>query len=138
MDWNSNLTLDKVALNDSSYNELWIGFDQMFGSFISSRSNDFARLGSAIGDNTHVTTAKIELYDRLALDVNNQEFFNGLKSNSSSVGKGPNRPRPQQATTAQTDQGSSRRGPRRARLVASVPCQAPTKPSGLTLDTPMV
>jgi len=83
MDWNSSFTLDNVIQNSSSCRELWIGVDQMMGSFISSRRSDFERLGSALEDNSFVTNVELELHDGLALDANNEEFFNGLRQNTS-------------------------------------------------------
>ena len=67
MDRYSEITLDRVVQNDRSCTELWIGsYDPcegiMNGSFTSSDSNDFSVLGTAIGNNTHLTCLHIELF----------------------------------------------------------------------------
>ena len=45
--------------------------------------NDFSRLGSGIGVNTHLTSLRVWIDEVVALDVTNNEFYDGLKQNSS-------------------------------------------------------
>ena len=81
MDRHSNFTLDSIARNDSSCTELWIGYQHTFGSFTSSDNNDFSALGTAIGNNTHLTYLHIAPCP--GLDVTNGEFFDALRRNNS-------------------------------------------------------
>jgi len=54
------------------------------GEFNSSNSDDYDRLGTAIGNNTHLTKLKLDnLYDNVALNTTNENFYNGIRNNSS-------------------------------------------------------
>ena len=45
--------------------------------------SDYSRLGTAIGNNTHMETLMVALDGAPTLDIANTEFFDGLKRNSS-------------------------------------------------------
>ena len=83
MNNNSEETLCRVEQNDDEVTELWIGYPNIDGEFLSSDAGDYSRLGAAIGNNTHLTKLWITLNDEDPLDTANTEFFNGLKRNSS-------------------------------------------------------
>ena len=70
--------------NDDGLRKLWIGYSNFDGGFKSSDASDYSRLGAAIGNNIHLKTLKVDLIDEEdSLDAANNEFFNGLKRNSS-------------------------------------------------------
>ena len=88
MNNNSEETLRRVEQNDGDLTELYIGelllgFSDVDGEFQSSDASDYSRLGTAIGNNTHLTKLRVYLGANQALDIANNEFFNGLKRNSS-------------------------------------------------------
>ena len=82
MDSRSQETLRMVEENDDTLTHLQIGIDYNIG-FSSTDGDDFSRLGAAIGDNTHLTTLVVILRDVGDLSVTNNEFYDGLKQNSS-------------------------------------------------------
>jgi len=54
------------------------------GEFHSSNSDDYDRLGTAIGNNTQLTQLMIDnLYNKIILDVINERFYDGIRNNSS-------------------------------------------------------
>ena len=80
-------TLRKVEENDAGLKSLLIGGqfalclqDRLFNS---TNGDDFSRLGAAIAENTHLTSLVVNLSDTYALDVRNNELYEGIKSNSS-------------------------------------------------------
>ena len=79
MDDNSQDTLRQIEQNDDQLTALRIGN----WGFISSDASDYSRLGAAIGNNTHLESFVVALDDEDSLDATNNEFFNGLKRNSS-------------------------------------------------------
>jgi len=79
----SQETLRKVEENDAELTILWICNTYLGGMFNSTDGDDFSRLGSAIGENTHLTRFEVVLRDTVALDVTNNEFYDGIKQNSS-------------------------------------------------------
>ena len=85
MDSNSQETLRRIEQNNAGLSLLWMGNSDFDGGFISSDASDYLRLGAAIGNNNHLTKLWMNLYanQALGLDVANNEFFNGLKRNSS-------------------------------------------------------
>ena len=61
-----------------------IGYSDIDGRFASSDASDYSRLGAAIGNNIHLKTLDVDLVDEEdPLYAANNEFFNGLKRNSS-------------------------------------------------------
>ena len=82
MDSRSQETLRRVEENDDTLVALRIGNDYRIG-FNSTDGYDFSRLGTCIGENTHLTTLAVVLPDAVALSVTNNEFYDGLKQNSS-------------------------------------------------------
>ena len=81
MDGHSQETLRMVEENDDELTRLWIcGGIPGSGVFTSTDGDDFSRLGAAIGENTHLQYLEVELYE---LVTNNNEFYDGLKKNSS-------------------------------------------------------
>ena len=80
MDNYSQRTLRRIEQNDAGLRELWMGND---GLFITSDASDYSRLGAAIGNNTHLTKLVVNPAQTPTLDIANNEFFNGLKRNSS-------------------------------------------------------
>ena len=83
MDSNSQKTLRQIERNDAGLRELWIGYSDFDGGFISSDAGDYSRLGTAIGNNTHLAQLVFRTDNECALDIANNEFFDGLKRNSS-------------------------------------------------------
>ena len=83
MNGNSQKTLRRIEQNDAGLIKLWIGYSGNVGWFKSSDASDYSRLGAAIGNNNHLTKLRVCLGAIQALDVANEEFFNGIKSNSS-------------------------------------------------------
>ena len=54
------------------------------GEFNSSNSDDYDRLGTAIGNNTQLTKLMLDnLYDNVTLNATNENFYNGIRNNSS-------------------------------------------------------
>ena len=49
------------------------------GVFYSTDGDDFSRLGDYIGRNTHLTDLVVALGGGIALDVTNNEFYEGIK-----------------------------------------------------------
>ena len=93
MDRLSENTLRKIEQNDDALKKLWIGRNcvrkKFDGAFNSSESQDFSRLGAAIGNNTHLTSLVIDddVDNESALTVTNSEFFDGLKRQNTSIHK---------------------------------------------------
>ena len=87
MDTCSQETLRKIEQNDAALKILWIGSffvrKKYDGAFNSSNSEDYSRLGAAIGNNTHFTALGVADFDESSLTVTNSEFFDGLKQNMS-------------------------------------------------------
>ena len=89
MDRRSENTLHKIERNNATWTKLWIGriyvHNNSVGAFNSSSSEEFSRLGAAIGDNTHLSTLIVadDFDNESALIVTNREFFDGLKQNTS-------------------------------------------------------
>ena len=78
-------TLNRVEQNDETLKELRIGVGGVenieAGLYFSRDGNyDFSRLGASIGENTHLTSLKINIADVCTI---NKDFFRGLKQNSS-------------------------------------------------------
>ena len=84
MDRLSENTLHRIEQNDDALSELRIGGSLSKGEFHSSNSDDFSRLGAAIGNNTHLTELIVDLH-RNSLAVEDRGFYDGLKRNSSIV-----------------------------------------------------
>ena len=82
MDSRSQETLRMVEENDDTLTKLRIGIDYNIG-FNSTDGDDFSRLGAAIEENTHLTDLWVVLSHAVALDVTNNEFYDGHKQNSS-------------------------------------------------------
>ena len=80
MDPSSLQTLRRVEENDATFTELYIGGMEIT-SFNSSNSRDFSHLGASIAQNTNVKTLSFNFVHNL--DAMNNEFFDGLKYNSS-------------------------------------------------------
>ena len=80
MDSHSQETLRRVEENDAELTELRICEASRDGVFISTDGADFSRLGAAIGKNTHLQRLAVHA---VALGVTNNEFYEGLKQNSS-------------------------------------------------------
>ena len=83
MNSNSKKNLRRIEQNDVECTDLQLGYSVIFEEFKSSDASDYSRLGAAIGNNTHLTSFSITLNDEDPLDAANNEFFNGLKRNSS-------------------------------------------------------
>ena len=85
MNSNSHETLRRIEQNDAQFTELQMGYSDNDGRFISSDDSDYSRLGAAIGNNNHLKMLFVTLDDdeEDVLDATNNEFFNGLKRNSS-------------------------------------------------------
>ena len=79
MNSNSQETLRRIEQNYAGLSLLWINPR----GFQSNDASDYSRLGAAIGNNTHLTKLNVELDEVDPLDVANEEFFDGLKRNSS-------------------------------------------------------
>ena len=73
MDNCSQETLRRIEQNDTEFT----------GLQTSSDASDYSRLGVAIGNNTHLKTLVVALDEEGSLDVASNEFFDGLKRNSS-------------------------------------------------------
>lgn len=88
MDEISQVTLGKVQQNSERFAILELGKYSMnmnsicMGQFNSTESGDFCILGEAIGKNTCLTTLQVALRP-IELGTTNQQFYNGLKRNSS-------------------------------------------------------
>ena len=88
MDEISQVTLGKVKQNSERFAILELGKYSMnmnsicMGQFNSTESGDFCILGEAIGKNTCLTTLQVALRP-IELGTTNQQFYNGLKRNSS-------------------------------------------------------
>ena len=85
MDRVSQETLRRVEENDETLTELSIR-DYGDGGIFNSTANgdDYSRLGTFIGENTHLTTLTVaEEYERPAFKNTNREFFDGLIHNTS-------------------------------------------------------
>ena len=71
MDKRSRKTLRKIEQNYASLRELMIGRRfvgiSFTGAFTSSDSEDYSRLGAAIGNNTHLTRLEVADFDESAL-----------------------------------------------------------------------
>ena len=89
MDKRSEKTLHKIGQNDGALEKLWIGSyfvsEKWNGAFNSSDSEDYSRLGAAVGENNHLTELFVADFDESALTVTNSEFFDGLKQNTPSI-----------------------------------------------------
>ena len=87
MDKRSEKTLRKIEQNDDALTNVLIGSyfvsNNNDGAFNSSDSEDYSRLGAAIGNNTHLTLLVVADFDESALTVTNSEFFDGLKRKTS-------------------------------------------------------
>ena len=83
MDNHSQNMLRRVEANDVECTGLWIGHPDFHDGFISSDASDYSRLGAAIGNNTYLEELVVALDDEDSLDAANNEFFDGLKRNSS-------------------------------------------------------
>ena len=85
MEDNSQDTLRRIEQNDAQFMDLQIGNYHYLGWFKSSDSSDYSRLGTAIGNNTHITKLvfRIDNEEECVLGAANNDFFNGLKRNSS-------------------------------------------------------
>ena len=84
MDSLSQNTLRRVEQNGAALSKLRIGganYDA--DAFTSSYGDDYARLGTAIGNNTHITNLVIDLRDVNSLTIEERGFYDGLKHNSS-------------------------------------------------------
>ena len=81
MDPSSLQTLRRVEENDATLTELNIGGGMEITSFNSGNSRDFSHLGASIAQNTNVKTLSFNFVHNL--DAMNNEFFDGLKYNSS-------------------------------------------------------
>ena len=92
MDSRALTTLRRVEQNDDTLSSLLIGSSQSLrigsslseGVFHSSDSDDYLRLGAAIGNNTHLETLTVDLHGS-SLSVEDRGFYDGLKRNSSIV-----------------------------------------------------
>ena len=84
MNSNSQDTLRRIEQNDDRLKRLWIGNTEYHWGFVSSNASDYTRLGTAIGKNTHLSSLTVALdVEEDPLDAANNEFFDGLKRNSS-------------------------------------------------------
>ena len=101
MDAHSQETLRRIEQNDATLTTLRIGYTydpearvNQDGTFYSRDSDDFSRLGASIKENTHLTDLIVLLngYGAVgftsspgvfALDLTNEEFYEGVKQNSS-------------------------------------------------------
>ena len=83
MDSTSQKMLRRIEQNDDQLTTLRISSALLGDRFASSHASDYSRLGAAIGNNTHLKSLIVALDYECALDVANNEFFNGLKRNSS-------------------------------------------------------
>ena len=87
MDKHSENTLRKIEQNDDALTELLIGRSYVRnnynGAFNSSSSEDYSRLGAAIGNNTHLSELSVADFDDRVLTVTNRRFFDGIKRNTS-------------------------------------------------------
>ena len=83
MNSNSKETLRRIEQNDAQFTELYLGHSSLDGGFQSSDASDYSQLGAAIGNNIHLTKLRVFLDANQALNIENTEFFNGLKRNSS-------------------------------------------------------
>ena len=73
MDRLSENTLHRIEQNDDALSELRIGGSLSKGEFHSSNSDDFSRLGAAIGNNTHLTELIVDLHGN-TLSVEDRGF----------------------------------------------------------------
>jgi len=78
----SKKTLQRIENDDGPW-ELSIGNEDndFGGSGVS--GEDFSKLGTAISNNTRIAKLVIDVENTVVLDVSNQEFYGGLKQNSS-------------------------------------------------------
>ena len=87
MNSNSQKTLRRIEQDDTEFDDqlttLRIGSPDFDGGFKSSDASDYSRLGVAIRNNTHLTKLTVALDEEDSLDAASNEFFNGLKRNSS-------------------------------------------------------
>ena len=79
----SQETLRRVEENDETMTELYIGDYGGVGELNSANGDDYSRLGTFIGENTHLRTLTVTEYERQALKNTNAEFFDGLIHNTS-------------------------------------------------------
>ena len=82
MDSHSQETLRRIEQNNDTLIQLSLG-GNAYGRFTSSDASDYSRLGAAIRNNTHLTKLRVYLGANQALDISNNEFFDGLKRNTS-------------------------------------------------------
>ena len=83
MNSNSQETLLRIEQNDDQFTTLGLSGALLGGRFTSSDACGYSRLGAAIGNNTHLTKLWMNLGADQALNTSNNEFFDGLKRNSS-------------------------------------------------------
>ena len=89
MDSASQETLQRVERNDTKLHVLHIGGEAISdyddeGEFKSSESNDYTRLGTAIGTNTYIDTVYLCVCGNTLHDsIKTIHLLDGLKSNSS-------------------------------------------------------
>ena len=86
MNGNSQETLRRTEQNDAQFTDLQLGHSNYLGWFKSSDAGDYSTLGAAIGNNTRLEELIVTLFDdeeEYVLGAANNEFFNGLKRNSS-------------------------------------------------------
>ena len=88
MNTNCQETLRRIERNDDELTLLYIGYGNLDGGFTSRYFSDYSRLGAAIGNNTHLESLLVfldidDVDEGDVLDIANNEFFNGLKRNSS-------------------------------------------------------
>jgi len=87
MDSRSKDTLLAIEQNSNKVTCLKVGVHHLEsgeGLFHSEESNEYDKLGTAIGNNTHLTNLEItNLYNNVTLDTTNKRFYNGIRRNSS-------------------------------------------------------
>jgi len=86
MDKSSETALLAVEQNSNELTSLNLGVGYMDEKrvFKSSDSDDYNRLGTAVGTNTHLTSLKIHnLYNNITLNTANKQFYDGIRRNSS-------------------------------------------------------
>ena len=84
MDRHSQNTLDWIEQNDARLAGFRLGGERSEFSFHSNVSDDYSRLGAAIGNNTHLTCLVVNLDDNsLSVEarVEDRGFYDGLKRN---------------------------------------------------------
>ena len=74
-------TLRRIEQNDATLEQFRIGGGRSGFTFHANVGDDYSRLGTAIGNNTHITNLVIDL-DENALSVEDSGFYDGLKRNS--------------------------------------------------------